>query len=553
MVSIKNNKFIATLLVVLLLIVCSVTCIVNAESKLTITLEGSGQGHEYQAYQVFEGLLDEGKTGVLSNVKWGSGVESTELLNALKSSGITVSERRLKEDGTGSEPTGSTKALSEIFADCTYARDVAEVLELYEYDSDMAQAFAEIVSEHLTSEYVTSTYSDNVYKMEVDNAGYYFIKDSKDLAGTSEAYTRYILQVIKDQKIKVKGSVPTLEKTESIDGEEVLKALSAEIGDVINYKLEGTLPTTYDDYTTYKYVFSDTLSAGLDYVTDSLKVFLVNDDGIEQDITSKFTVSAEVKNISVSIENLKTIAEVNKDSKIVVKYQAKLTKDAVVGDEGNTNKAHLEFSNNPNVEGQESTTTTPEEKVKVFTYEFSIKKLNGKTQQALEGVGFKLYKQEDGKTLYAQVDGATNTLMGWTEDIDQATELSTDAQGHTSVNGLKAGTYYLKETTVLDGYNKMNDVTIEIDEELTGNLENEFTQSLDNLSLKATVVENGKEKSITSEGNVDTGTVEATVLNYPGSLLPGTGGIGTVIFYVIGGILVFGSALFLIKTKSLNR
>ncbi len=553
MVSIKNNKFIATLLVVLLLIVCSVTCIVNAESKLTITLEGSGQGHEYQAYQVFEGLLDEGKTGVLSNVKWGSGVESTELLNALKSSGITVSERRLKADGTGSEPTGSTKALSEIFADCTYARDVAEVLELYEYDSDMAQAFAEIVSEHLTSEYVTSTYSDNVYKMEVDNAGYYFIKDSKDLAGTSEAYTRYILQVIKDQKIKVKGSVPTLEKTESIDGEEVLKALSAEIGDVINYKLEGTLPTTYDDYTTYKYVFSDTLSAGLDYVTDSLKVFLVNDDGIEQDITSKFTVSAEVKNISVSIEDLKTIAEVNKDSKIVVKYQAKLTKDAVVGDEGNTNKAHLEFSNNPNVEGQESTTTTPEEKVKVFTYEFSIKKLNGKTQQALEGVGFKLYKQEDGKTLYAQVDGATNTLMGWTEDIDQATELSTDAQGHTSVNGLKAGTYYLKETTVLDGYNKMNDVTIEIDEELTGNLENEFTQSLDNLSLKATVVENGKEKSITSEGNVDTGTVEATVLNYPGSLLPGTGGIGTVIFYVIGGILVFGSALFLIKTKSLNR
>lgn len=553
MVSIKNNKFIATLLVVLLLIVCSVTCIVNAESKLTITLEGSGQGHEYQAYQVFEGLLDEGKTGVLSNVKWGSGVESTELLNALKSSGITVSERRLKADGTGSEPTGSTKALSEIFADCTYARDVAEVLELYEYDSDMAQAFAEIVSEHLTSEYVTSTYSDNVYKMEVDNAGYYFIKDSKDLAGTSEAYTRYILQVIKDQKIKVKGSVPTLEKTESIDGEEVLKALSAEIGDVINYKLEGTLPTTYDDYTTYKYVFSDTLSAGLDYVTDSLKVFLVNDDGIEQDITSKFTVSAEVKNISVSIEDLKTIAEVNKDSKIVVKYQAKLTKDAVVGDEGNTNKAHLEFSNNPNVEGKESTTTTPEEKVKVFTYEFSIKKLNGKTQQALEGVGFKLYKQEDGKTLYAQVDGTTNTLMGWTEDIDQATELSTDAQGHTSVNGLKAGTYYLKETTVLDGYNKMNDVTIEIDEELTGNLENEFTQSLDNLSLKATVVENGKEKSITSEGNVDTGTVEATVLNYPGSLLPGTGGIGTIIFYVIGGILVFGSALFLIKTKSLNR
>lgn len=553
MVSIKNNKFIATLLVVLLLIVCSVTCIVNAESKLTITLEGSGQGHEYQAYQVFEGLLDEGKTGVLSNVKWGSGVESTELLNALKSSGITVSERRLKADGTGSEPTGSTKALSEIFADCTYARDVAEVLELYEYDSDMAQAFAEIVSEHLTSEYVTSTYSDNVYKMEVDNAGYYFIKDSKDLAGTSEAYTRYILQVIKDQKIKVKGSVPTLEKTESIDGEEVLKALSAEIGDVINYKLEGTLPTTYDDYTTYKYAFSDTLSAGLDYVTDSLKVFLVNDDGIEQDITSKFTVSAEVKNISVSIEDLKTIAEVNKDSKIVVKYQAKLTKDAVVGDEGNTNKAHLEFSNNPNVEGKESTTTTPEEKVKVFTYEFSIKKLNGKTQQALEGVGFKLYKQEDGKTLYAQVDGTTNTLMGWTEDIDQATELSTDAQGHTSVNGLKAGTYYLKETTVLDGYNKMNDVTIEIDEELTGNLENEFTQSLDNLSLKATVVENGKEKSITSEGNVDTGTVEATVLNYPGSLLPGTGGIGTVIFYVIGGILVFGSALFLVKTKSLNR
>ncbi len=552
MVNIKNNKVIATLLVVLLTIICSLTCIVKAESKYTITIYGAGQGHSYSAYQVFDGLLDAEKTGILSNIKWGKGVNAENLLIQLKASNVEVNERILNSEGTDSVPSGSTKTIGEIFKNCTYARDVAQVLELYENDSDMTKAFAEIVNSNLGTVSATSSYEGNEYKIEVENAGYYFIKDSDDLTGTNEAYTRYILHVARDQKIKVKGSVPTLEKTESLDGNVTFKALSAEIGDVIKYRLEGTLPTTYDDYTTYKYKFTDTLSTGLKYVDGSLKVYIVDKDGTEHENNS-FEVKINGQNIEVSIENLKDITEVTKDSKIVVKYDAKLTEDAVVGGVGNENKAHLEFSNNPNAGGSESTEDTPEEKVKVYTYELDINKENGKTKQALQNVGFKLYKKEGDKTLYAKVNTDTNALEEWVEQIDDATELFTDSNGHIAVKGLKAGEYYLKETTVLDGYNSIEDIKLKIEEVLIGNEENEFTQSLDSLSLKVTVTDNGNSNETTINGDVSNGSVEATILNYPGTLLPGTGGIGTIIFYVIGGLLIVGSALFLIRTKSLNK
>ena len=308
------------------------------------------------------------------------------------------------------------------------------------------------------------------------------------------------------------------------------------------------MPTTYDDYEKYKYGFYDTLSDGLEYVEGSVHVYLVN-DGDEQDITERFTTNAEGNTLNVTAEDVKGIPGLTAESEIVVRYQAKITNKVTAGDTGNANKVHLEFSNNPNAGGEGSVGTTPEDEVKVYTYELNIEKQNGKTKKALEGVGFKLYKDVEGTTLYAVIDETTNTIKEWTENIEDATEMLTDAAGNIKVKGLKAGKYFLKETKIPDGYNRMGDVTLEITEVLNGTEPGDVEQTLESFQLKSTVNEKGKDKTTTSEGDVATGVVKATILNFPGTLLPSTGGIGTIIFYVVGGLLIVGSVVLLIKNK----
>ena len=547
MIGSKKTKVVTIAMTMLMLVIATVTGVVMAASNYTITINGAGSGHEYSAYQVFTGTLDADKTGVLSNIQWGTGVDSANLLSALQSSVVSVNERQLAADGTSSEATGSQKTIGEIFKGCTEASEVADILALYENDSDMLREFAEIVSKNLKEEPapVKSTYEEPSYKIEVESAGYYFIKDSKDLGGTDEAHTRYILNVIKDQEVNAKGSVPTVTKTITTEAG-AKKAVSAEIGETLSFELKGTMPTTYDDYGKYQYDFYDTLPEGLKYVESSAHVYLVN-DGDEQDITEKFEVTSEGTSLNIKAVDgdVKGIEGLTSESEIVVRYQATVEKEATLGQDGNVNQVVLKFSNNPNAGQEASLGETPANEVKVFTYELDIEKQNGKTKAPLSGAGFKLYKDREGTTVYAILDDETKTIKEWTETEASATELLTDGSGKVTVKGLKAGKYSLKETTVPDGYNQMDDVELEITEEITGSEVGSVTQTLDSFSLKSTV----KESSTTTSGDLATGAVKATILNFPGALLPSTGGIGTVIFYVIGGLLIVGSALYLVRAK----
>ena len=236
-----------------------------AETTYTLTINDTNKNHEYVAYQVFAGTVSaNGKT--LSDIQWGTGVDtaskkSTE--GTADSNGKTLVEAIQDITVGGSTP----------FKDKTTAAEIAEVLGATannSKDSDVAKAFAAVVANYVTGDGHTSVSDETAahYTISGLTAGYYFVKSNNDADATDVANTRYILSVVGNATVDTKSAVPTVDK--KVNGKETD---TAQIGDKVTFTLTGTLPDNYDDYTTYKYVFHDTLSSGLTLDKDSIKVY----------------------------------------------------------------------------------------------------------------------------------------------------------------------------------------------------------------------------------------------------------------------------------------
>lgn len=525
----KMKRLLGVLLAAVMVLAMNITAF--AADMYTITIKNSNSGHQYEAYQVFRGELSG---NILSNVEWGAGVNDADLLSALKS------------DST----------IGSSFNACNTAADVAEVLEDFTTNSEEIDAFAAVVGKHL-SDSATGTSgaepSDGKYSITGLSAGYYFVKD-KNAVSENDASTKFILKLVKDTEVTPKSSVPKVEKkvqegdyeTNDGYGTGYNDVADWNIGNAVPFKLIGTLPSTYDDYDTYKYVFHDTLSAGLTYNGD-VKVYYASDKvGTDkQDITSSFLITSSGNEITVTCENLKTVTGVTKDSYIIVEYTATLNTDAVIGLDGNTNEVYLEFSNNPNADGDGETGNTPTDKVIVFTYELDTIKVDGEDNNTkLPNAEFKL-KNSEGK--WVTVDSA-GKVTGWVDDESDGTTLKSDAQGLFKVIGLDDGTYYLKETKAPDGYNELKD---EIKIVITASTSN--GQDWDGTPGSALIDLDVTADGESGTGNTDDGIAGITVENNKGATLPETGGIGTTIFYVVGGILVIGAAVLLITRRRMNK
>ena len=496
-------KKIASMALVLILAL-ALTVPALAATTYTISVE-IGNTHQYEVYQIFTGdFFNELGVKILSNVKWGKNGTGIE--------GNSVDESVLTE-------------LKALNAEGKSNREKLNVILKYaKLDPD---AYGVVNS---------STPLNNV------PAGYYLIKDVDDeYAGEYDAYTTYIVQVAGDVVISPKTGVPTVDK-KIIDGSNESKSGDYNIGDDVTFRLTGTLPANYDDYASYKYVFHDTLSAGLTYNSGSVSVYVKNGDADPIEVTNFFSVNLSVNEgkLDISCDDLKTIVienvTINKDSKIIVEYNAKLNNNAEIGNPGNKNEVYLEFSNNPNWDGNgdKPTGNTPKDEVIVFTFELDVTKVDASDNtKKLSGAEFKL-RNADGK--WVTVD-ENSKVTGWSENEAGGSTLITDANGLIKVIGLEKGTYYLKETKAPNGYNLLEgEITIEIDAEY--NEQDGVTK----LTIK---VGDGS----ATDGNITSGIVEMTVKNNKGSTLPETGGIGTTIFYVVGGVLVVGALIVLITKK----
>lgn len=517
----KHMKKLVTLLLALIM---ALALVVPASAA---TVENK-TGHAYEAYQIFKGTQSS-DSYVLADVEWGSDIDSTQFLKALKTDGRLVDN-----------------ANKQIFANCATAADVAEVLKTEADNSKVAKAVANLAAKHRKTTFTASIAKD-AKNVELP-AGYYLLVDVTT-PGKGDAMNSALLQVTNKGNIVLdkKYDVPQVNKSVKDTDDQWGEAADWCIGSNVPFQLIGTLPSNYADYESYKYVFHDTLGAGLQYNGD-VKVYVRN-GSTDTELTAGFTVAPDKAatagggSLTITFDNLKTIKSITSSSSIVVKYTAKLLNTAVIGQPGNPNEVYLEYSSNPNFSGTGTppTSETPIDTVLVFTYELDVNKVDGaETTKKLKDAEFKL-QNADGK--WATVDN-TNKVTGWVDTQDKGSILKTDANGLAKIIGLDAGNYKLHETKAPAGYNKLKDP---IDITITAELD----KGEDTPALKALTIKVGT--GAAEKGDVAKGLVSTTVTNNSGATLPETGGVGTTLFYIIGGVLMVGAAVLLVTRKRMNN
>lgn len=315
------------------------------------------------------------------------------------------------------------------------------------------------------------------------------------------------------------------------------------IGDYVKFQLTGSLPTDYADYTSYEYTFHDTADQGLTFVNDTthpVKVYAVNDNNkveLKQDTFTGYQVltsdiNGETFNVKFAdlkkaqAEKTGDTVNITSSTQIVVEYYAQLNENAVLGSNGNQNKVYLQFSNNKYGEG---TGKTEEHKVTVFTFKLEVTKY-GKTdsdKEALNGAGFTLYKAtkvNPADSDYAKVGDEVQHTNGNVFDF----------------TGLDSGYYKIVETTTPKGYNTIDPITFTVTATYNSADEPGTLTDLTVTDVKVGGVASAEQTFTVNRGTGEAGTaqIKTDVVDIPGSKLPSTGGMGTVLLYVAG-IAVF--------------
>ncbi len=488
-----------------------------------ITITAQEGDHTYGAYQLFNGNVSGGK---LTDISWGSGIDSDALLAELKD--------------------GSIDELKDV----TSAPQLAE--KLSKLESSKVIAFSKIATKHVTGTAKTFTKSGEAapfsYKATLGEAdhGYYLVKDTDNKAA---ALTSPILKVAGcTVNVEAKGSVPTSTKKIKEDSTgQWGDTADLDIGQEAPFKLTGTMPSNIADFTTYKYGFKDFISKGFtlpegfsakdltvkigdkEITPDTVKVTDITDD----------THGAEYnggKQIEIMFTDLKATAkaagaDLTADSEVTVEYTATVNEDAVIGGAGNPNKSLVVYQKDVN--DGDGLGETPEDEVWAFTYQLDTTKVDSADPDTkLKDAQFRLYNSDKSKS--AKIENGK--ISAWV-DGDAGTVITTPEGGVFNIEGLDADTYYLKEIKAPAGYNLPTgddayfkfviDASLTVGDDGKGKIE----------SLTITPA-----KGQAADGDIPTGKVSMNITNTSGSTLPETGGIGTAIFTVVGLLVMAGAA-----------
>lgn len=465
----------------------------STSAKYQITVPETDT-HTYDAYQIFKGDLNDAGT-VLSNITAGSDFK--------------------EKNAAGTDGANLTAAqAAEQIATGTYADDTAKLAAI--------QAFAKL-----------STVYGSVSKDSPLSAvpGYYLFKDKDSTADKNDAATLFIVKVVGKQEIKRKADQPSVEKkvqdTNDSDGTTSGWQDSADydMTDEVPFQLTATLPTDAADfaaYKTYKLVFHDSQSEGLTFNNDITVKYgdkVVSSDSYTVDTTGL----NEGETFRVTINDVKTVKDtdgqpiaVTAGGKFTVAYSSTLNGKSIIGAQGNPNKVSLEYSNNPNVDGEGETGKTPEDTVIVFTYQLDVNKNFNATVNDNDLPEFTLYKKVGASDDYTKKVAKVKVVKN-----------SDGGKYVASFPRVDDGLYKLVETKVPDGFNKADDTYLEIK---ATHDETAESPALKNLTITV--------KNVETKGDTATGTVATSVVNKKGSNLPSTGGMGTVLLYVAG-IAVF--------------
>lgn len=517
------------------------TPITKPEEDTTYKVTTEQKNHEYEIYQIFTGDLAEvdGKD-ILTNLVWG-------------------------QNGTGEKDAAVDQKIIDALTAVTdeeLNRTKLDVIEAYVKVNDNKD-------ETKRSEPFKTVKTEDGKPVSVEGlpAGYYLIRDkSGTQTGKDDSYTTYITIVVKDYTIKPKSVKPTVDKqvsdndggdtTSSTNTTNISPSASASgyfesadhaINESFTFRLIATIPSDADikDYSTYQLIFHDTMSAGVTY--DGIESVTV--DGKKVTDASKYKVEGVQNNEAgktwtLTMNDVKTAAEgvdLTDGAVVEVIYKAHLNKDAFTfdastaadgTDQVNKNSVYLEYSNNPNTDHSGDLGKTKEDHVWVFTYKVNNTKYADEAASGKELGGAK-FSIKSGDTVLKLIDNkdGTYTVADQAATEGVVTEMtSADGTGKFDVIGLDAGTYTLTETKAPSGYNTAADQTI-------------------------TITAAHKETDGTDKAALDLGqsTTTIQVVDNSGAVLPSTGGMGTRLFYFIGGILVAGAGVVLVTRRRMSE
>ena len=455
---------------------------------ITINNIGDNQDVKYKAYQIFKATVtdDQTKGKIAQNIEWANSDLGNKVIDAINdwidSNASNVAQL----------PVSST------------AQDVAEFL--------MANAGGPIAGSANGATKGTRIATDNVLyavanvvKDETPTAsdipagqpwsatagsGYYLFVTNESSLGTAKKNTGMspIFALVGGQAVTVteKTSIPTVEKKilddSKVKGGDITgetdwaDAADSQAGQEVNYRLTGTIADNYVSYDSYTYKFTDQLSAGLDYIEDSLSVYALNNGAYTEIDSTSYNVTKPsgssrdlVVNFNKDEKGLKSATAKNGEeltidekTEIVVFYRARLNASAIIAGannqlNGNPNTVTLEYSNNPMSGG---TGTSESDTVKDYTYGLKINKVDLGTEKALKGAKFTIAAgdttngdENSANVKYVKSDGTLS---------DSKIELSMDSDSVITLTGLDAGVYTVTETSAPDGYTKVEPFTFEI-------------------------------------------------------------------------------------------
>ena len=375
--------------------------------------------------------------------------------------------------------------------------------------------------------------------------GYYVVAvPGATLANTSGQYATLVSVDRANVTADIKGDLPTVDKKVQV-GSTGKDVTDAKIGDTLTFTLTSTIPDM-SAYDTYTFNFKDTLSKGLTFE----RVTSVTVDGVAAPLTvgTDYTVTtptAPDNTLTVAMNDFKNKQQANAGKKITVTYTATLNENAVVGGAGNTNSAKIQYSNNPSTN---ETGESEPSKVRVFTYGFTVDKYTGDeyTDAAtrLAGAEFTLAPKDGTAISFVQVsagDGTANAeyRVAKTGEEGATTTIITPASGKVVFQGLKNGEYTLTETKAPAGYNKLaSAIGVKV------NGQNDGT---DTTNATVTITYNNNNGS-NYDQTASNGVIP--VQNKSGAILPGTGGMGTIAFTVIGVLVIALGVAWTLKRKN---
>lgn len=539
----------------------------TTDNSITITQNKDNGATTFKAYQIFKAdVVDSTEAGatdkIVSNVKWADGVGA----DAQKAIIEAINDTAL-QDGASPEDVASW-----------LTKNVQGTTKTTRVDKDsVLNKIAKVVKDKVTptgNPFNAGTAFEPKNADNTPNTGYYlFLTDDTGIGQSTEnkknTGTSPIFAVVGGSPVTVteKTSIPTVSKqilddtkdktADSASTDDWKNMGDAWIGQVIDYKLTGTVADNIASYDKYQYEFHDTLSKGLNVVKDAngnplnLKVYIVKKDGthaeVKHDASKGYTATAtrdpnsKTELLKVSFDNLKAIEDTTNASiaagdikNVVVTYQATLTSDAEYTATGNTNDVKLVYSNNPMADG---TGTSTSKRVTDHVFRLDVTKVEKDNQDQKLEATFQVKMTQEGDTPLKTNRWLTQT-GGITEKKEDAGKFTTDKDtGKIYIPGLVEGTYEITECNTPAGYNTLAPFTITVKPEYgnDGNLTKLTVTSSDTVMV--------------TPGNTKDATIPVTIQNKKGSGLPLTGLNGVTFTWIAGGAVLCIGVAHLIRSR----